>query len=298
METGGAAGSEAWSLFLRYAARARAKPTFDAEERDHRLALAASVRQLLEGARVSEGADWAFDVTVLDPAGPPYFLVPPPARDWLSGWVSAGATSLREALAGFVEEDLSPQARFTSFAEAVARAGGQGAVEAQPNIVLALGSFFNFALAPTELPIMRQQDFTFARRIRGEVPDGSSAVEGSYQDNLELARAVHAEMDAAGIPVRDMLDVQSLIVVCSQERDVWMWESAESRGERTGGDRRGHRRPREVYLSLSACLGYDAPYLLEWIEFHRLAGIERFLLYNNGDRAARRSSTIGRSSRR
>jgi hypothetical protein len=30
------------------------------------------------------------------------------------------------------------------------------------------------------------------------------------------------------------------------------------------------------------------PYLHEWIEFHRLVGVERFFLYNNGDREAQR----------
>jgi hypothetical protein len=38
------------------------------------------------------------------------------------------------------------------------------------------------------------------------------------------------------------------------------------------------------YLSVCSCLGYDALYLLEWIEFHRLVGVEHFYLYNNGDR--------------
>jgi Glycosyltransferase family 92 len=42
------------------------------------------------------------------------------------------------------------------------------------------------------------------------------------------------------------------------------------------------------YLSVSSCLGFDAPYLLEWVEFHRLAGVERFFLYNNGDREGQR----------
>jgi hypothetical protein len=35
-------------------------------------------------------------------------------------------------------------------------------------------------------------------------------------------------------------------------------------------------------------LGYDVPYLLEWVHFHHLAGVERFFLYNNGDRQAQR----------
>jgi hypothetical protein len=42
------------------------------------------------------------------------------------------------------------------------------------------------------------------------------------------------------------------------------------------------------YLSICTCLGYDAPYLVEWLEFHRLVGVEKFFLYNNGDREGQR----------
>jgi hypothetical protein len=41
---------------------------------------------------------------------------------------------------------------------------------------------------------------------------------------------------------------------------------------------RGGERP---YLSVCAIYRNEAPYLREWIEFHRLVGIERFFLYNN-----------------
>jgi hypothetical protein len=44
----------------------------------------------------------------------------------------------------------------------------------------------------------------------------------------------------------------------------------------------------EPYLSIHACLGYDAPYLREWIEFHRIVGVERFFLYVNRDPEAQR----------
>jgi hypothetical protein len=35
------------------------------------------------------------------------------------------------------------------------------------------------------------------------------------------------------------------------------------------------------YLSIGAIYRNEAPYLKEWIEFHRLVGVERFFLYNN-----------------
>jgi hypothetical protein len=36
-----------------------------------------------------------------------------------------------------------------------------------------------------------------------------------------------------------------------------------------------------IYLSIVACFKNETPYLREWIEFHRLVGVERFYLYNN-----------------
>ena len=36
-----------------------------------------------------------------------------------------------------------------------------------------------------------------------------------------------------------------------------------------------------VYLAICAVYRDEAPYLREWIEFHRLVGVERFYLYNN-----------------
>ena len=35
------------------------------------------------------------------------------------------------------------------------------------------------------------------------------------------------------------------------------------------------------YLSIGAVYRNEAPYLREWLEFHRLVGVERFFLYNN-----------------
>jgi Glycosyltransferase family 92 len=55
-----------------------------------------------------------------------------------------------------------------------------------------------------------------------------------------------------------------------------------------GAVRSDERRRGKPYLSVCSCCGYDAPYLREWIEFHRLVGVERFFLYNSGDREAQR----------
>jgi len=56
-----------------------------------------------------------------------------------------------------------------------------------------------------------------------------------------------------------------------------------------------------AYLSICAIFKDEAPYLPEWIEFHRLVGVERFFLYDNGsgdagDPYAVRHSSVKRVS--
>lgn len=38
----------------------------------------------------------------------------------------------------------------------------------------------------------------------------------------------------------------------------------------------------KYYLAVGAIFRDEAPYLKEWIEFHRMVGVERFILYDNG----------------
>ena len=37
----------------------------------------------------------------------------------------------------------------------------------------------------------------------------------------------------------------------------------------------------KVYLSITAILKNEAPYIKEWIEYHKMLGVERFYLYDN-----------------
>jgi Glycosyltransferase family 92 len=77
------------------------------------------------------------------------------------------------------------------------------------------------------------------------------------------------------------VDVQSLIQIAGLQVDFW---SSNPRGDPRvmgrkppSGDR-GQARP---YLSVCAIYRDEGPYLREWIEFHRLVGVERFFLYDN-----------------
>jgi len=93
-----------------------------------------------------------------------------------------------------------------------------------------------------------------------------------------------------------MIDVQALIFAFpARPKRLWTddppsAQSGSRDAEESVREWEGPARRRGgAYLSMCACLGYDAPYLLEWLEFHRMVGVERLFLYNNGDRDAQRA---------
>jgi hypothetical protein len=75
-----------------------------------------------------------------------------------------------------------------------------------------------------------------------------------------------------------MVDVQSLISIAVEEAAIWTVDPPEDWEER------GRRalEPEQAYVAICALYLNEAPYLREWIEFHRLMGVERFYLYDNG----------------
>jgi hypothetical protein len=85
-------------------------------------------------------------------------------------------------------------------------------------------------------------------------------------------------MESHSVPIRDMIDVQSLMRICVLEHQLWAqepphdWAAKSTRAVAPGA----------AYLAASTLYLNDAPYLREWIEFHRLVGVERFFLYDNG----------------
>ena len=51
-----------------------------------------------------------------------------------------------------------------------------------------------------------------------------------------------------------------------------------------------------AYLAASTICRDDAEYLPEWIEFHRLVGVERFFLYDNGSTDDHHGSSLPTAS--
>jgi hypothetical protein len=262
--------SDRWSAFIEWARRVLAKPAFDLEERGYRLGVAAAGRELIDAAR--EGSPLSPPVRELEEriARNLDLVVPMAQIAPLVRWATEDEPSLTRALRAFAEDRDDPAARFARFADEI---GGAGAEDRLPDGGAVVGSLLNFASSPERLPAVRPALYTRLRRLLGEAADPSGSVLARYLDSLDFAGRVATRLAGAGIPVRDMIDVESVITLCALQHDLWA-----GAGE-TADPNEGP--PPEVYLA--ACLIYrnEAEYLAEWIEFHRLVGVERFYLYDN-----------------
>jgi glycosyl transferase family 92 len=273
-----------WERFLEYAALARAKPAFDIEEREWKLEVADRMQEALRAA--VDGKEWLAPLSaVYKKVGFSRYAPAWAHQGWLDRLSAANSESLRQALAAFLDTDAEAEGRFRSFARTLEEAatGANGTVEMTPAVTV--GSVCNFAVEPLSLPMMRPGIFGVLERMLGYRQPGSESLSDTYSTHLAFARRLRSRMEESGFPIRDMIDVQSLIFIAVHERGFWQGERLHAIGpspparrrEAQDGQRRAASRP---YLSI--CAGYrnEAPYLQEWIEFHRLAGVEHFFLYD------------------
>jgi hypothetical protein len=277
--------SEKWERFLRYAGRARAKPTFDREERNYRLEVAERLGGMLEA--VNDALELPVLVGTVFAgvySGQPYSLTVQAENAWLGGWAHADEQSLRRALAGFLDADRDAVSRFAHFSQNAAEAEAKGLIAADARAVLLFGSLFNFTVDPGTLPIVRVEFFAQLEQILGNGPELTAPVVEQYERHLAFSRQLQTRMEREGIPVRDMVDVQSLISLTAFEKEFWASDPPSDQPESPRVSPRrvsdGADRGR-AYLSVCAIYRDEAPYLREWIEFHRLVGVERFFLYDN-----------------
>jgi hypothetical protein len=154
-------------------------------------------------------------------------------------------------------------------------------VDANRETVLTFGSLLNFATAPTELPVVRADVFDLLEKTLGyEWTIELTPVE-QYERHLAFAGDVRARLEEAGVPVRDMLDVQSLIQDAGVHLDFWAADPRERLRSPTGSKRTEASGPALPYLAVCAIYRDAAHELAEWLEFHRLVGVEHFFLYDN-----------------
>jgi hypothetical protein len=266
---------ERWTRMLDHVRAVRARPTFDDFERGYRLDVAAQMRAVLELA--VSGEPWLprfRAVTTSIVRHHPYDLTQRTHEGWFVR--TSDAEALGRSLACFLDTSRAPVERFEAFVQAAAKerpgllsppADLANRERARYDGVLALGSLFNFAVAPEELPVIRPRLFDLLEQTLGYEWTYRISLPEQYVRHVSFADHVRERLAGAGIPVRDMVDVQSLIQAAATEADFWAAEP------RPAGPRR--------YLSICAIYRNEAPYLREWIEFHRLAGVEHFYLYDN-----------------
>ena len=270
----------AWERFLEHARRVLARPRFDAGYRDWKPGAAEEVRRLLEVERDPDR--WIAALDAIAPArenfrDPRYDQPPPREANWMKRWARFDAPSLWQALDRFVAAGGDPLARFAVFAKEAE--GAPAEVRVSVDGIVAMGSLLNFSLAPELLPIVRPVAFGRVEHALGFDPKPEAPPAEQYENHLDFAHRVSERLEKERVHVRDMVDVQSLIFIAGNEHEFWaIDEPAEVRAKR---ERVWGAAGQKPYLSISAIYRNEAERLPEWIEFHRLVGVERFFLYDN-----------------
>jgi Glycosyltransferase family 92 len=260
---------ERWQQFLRWAARARANPRFDAGEREYRLAVARLVGEILAAAGSDEsiaGPIESLNAFMRRQRNPQVLLGKQFGQ--LMKWTEQDERGLALALTPFIDADVAPSDRIERFVNSARTAIPVQEVGA---FGLSIGSLFNFSTAPQRLPILRLAMFSGLEQLLG-APSPPGSVTEVYAHHVGFADRVRDALVGAGVAARDMVDAEALMLICWEDRDFWL-----------AGPAGWRPRPRKADHYLAACAVYrdEAAYLAEWLEFHLLVGFERFYLYDN-----------------
>jgi MoxR-like ATPase len=210
------ARSSGWDHFLEAAARARSLPDFDERERTYKLEIADDVADALRLAR-SEGP-WLEELQSIwqrKYSGQQYNLTNWRQHEWFVRWAAADG-GVRAVVAGFLSTDRDPVECFAEFAELASAAERAGSAGRMPAAVLGIGALFAFSVAPTRVPMVRARVFERCERAV-DFPPAPPAPQERYGHHLTFANTAAQRMEEAGIELRDMLDVQSIVFMVSEE---------------------------------------------------------------------------------
>ena len=261
--------SDARERLLGWAKRARANPGFEVGEREYRLAVAQSVREILDPERPESLADRLGSLGDLMTRRRVPQIVLARHMGTLWDWVTEDEQDLARALEVFSEGEIAPQERVERFARELA--GRETGREDLDSVALVLGALFTFATAPGESPLLRLSALQWLARLYGESPPAGSIGE-QYAAHVRFVGRMHEAFVGAGIQARDLIDTEALLLVLWEDRQFWLTDE---------DGRRPRAKSPEQYLAACAIYRDEAPYLAEWIEFHRIVGFERFYLYDN-----------------
>ena len=270
----------AWDRFVEHVRGVLKRPRFDEGYRDWKPGFAVDVRRLLEVERDPER--WIAGLDSVVPAredfrDPRYDRPTPRQANWMKRWARIDAPSLWKALGDFATAGEDPLARFSAFAKSAEMVPADVRVSADGIVVM--GAVFNFSLAPESLPLLRTVSFARVEHALGFDPKWEASLVEQYESHVDFAGVVKQRLEDERVPIRDMIDLQSLIFIAGYEHEFWaVEEPAEVRAKRERAHSAAAQKP---YLSICAIYKDEAQYLPEWIEFHRLVGVERFFLYDN-----------------
>ncbi len=199
---------------------------FDEEERDYKLEIAERVRATLDTAERGEDF-FPLLIKVFDP--PNNLLFWRTVRQFID-WVVESTQRAREGLQLLADEDLPLEERIDEFLDSLPRDGalyGHGTRAA-------LASMFLMGLNPATYPMFRSTPFKRTEGMLDWPKATSDAAAGAiYAHHLAFARWFMNELQEAGLGIKDMLDVQSLIwVLANDKRPMFAaWRDEPTMGE-------------------------------------------------------------------
>lgn len=191
-----------WACFLYWCGRFRAEPTFDADEREYKVALA----EALEPARkaiVGDQPDWpALLVTGLKSRH--NNLMGWRDRDTFVRWIQSDESSVREALLAIWDSGADPLDALGAFLNGV-----PSAIVASPGLRATVGSVLLMAVDPYRLPPYRTTPLQLAYKLT-EFGRPEQEPVARYRQALSFFDELLERGAAQGLGLRDRLDAQSV----------------------------------------------------------------------------------------
>ena len=265
-----------WEALIAYATRARERLTFDSEEVDYRLAVADGLRHVLELA--AQGKPWFAELDKFAKsqlAGRPFDFSQEAHIAWLKRLAETDEAGIGLELGRFLDPQADPVVEFARFSGVLERIRIEAGIPAHEAAVVNCGSLFAFAGSPRRCPALRPELLAELVWTLGFAWTHEAPAAEQYERLSSFVGDLSERLRSSGIDVRDTIDAESLITLAARDLDFW---AADARAPLALKPSREARKP---YLSVCAIYRDEAPYLAEWIEFHRLVGVERFFLYNN-----------------
>jgi hypothetical protein len=259
---------ERWSRFRSFARTTFDRPGFRSEERLPRVEAAKEVLSALRLART--GGPWIDALERLMGTfigGQRFTSIEPRDLGWLRGLARSSEPALAAAVTDVLDE-TDPLRSFRSFCDAVEELEAAAGMPSSPRLALRVGSLLNFASQPDSAPLVQPALFARLQRTLGYPWSDQVPVVEQYRRCVMFARDVESRLRRDGLILEDMIDVEALVTRAATDEDFWAPGPEDAR-------------PAPAYLSICAVyrdVGID---MREWIEFHRLVGVERFFLYNN-----------------